>query len=246
MHTALNVLIEILFFIYRPVFYLIVIVDTTILGIITILLSFFDPTGNTVHYIGVFWSRLNLFLSGVRVRVHNKEYIKKDQPYIVMMNHQSHYDVWAAIGYIPLQLRWVMKMELRRIPIFGLGCERMGHIYIDRGDSHQAHESLKAAGEKIRNGASVVFFPEGTRSPDGKLLPFKKGGFVIAIESRVPILPITGLGSRAILPKGSMAIRPGTIDLIIHPPIDVTGYTQENKEELMERVRAVIQSKLAS
>ncbi len=107
-------------------------------------------------------------------------------------------------------------------------------------------KALKAAGEKIRNGASVVFFPEGTRSPDGKLLPFKKGGFVIAIESRVPILPITGLGSRAILPKGSMAIHPGTIDLIIHPPIDITGYTQKNKEELMERVRAVIQSKLAS
>ena len=237
-------IIETVYFIYRPVFYLLVIIDTTILGIITIALSFFDPTGNTVHYIGVFWSRLNLFLSGVIVRVHNREYIQKGQPYIVMMNHQSHYDVWAAIGYIPLQLRWVMKMELRRIPIFGLGCERMGHIYIDRGDSHQARESLKVAGEKIRNGASVVFFPEGTRSLDGKLLPFKKGGFVIAIESRVPILPITGIGSRAILPKGSLAIRPGTIDLIIHPPIDVTGYTQENKEELMEKVRNVIASRI--
>ncbi|MGB4267859.1 MAG: lysophospholipid acyltransferase family protein [Spirochaetota bacterium] len=237
-------LIEIVYFIYRPVFYLLVIIDTTILGILTIALSFFDPTGNTVHYIGVFWSRLNLFLSGVRVRVHNREYIQKGQPYIVMMNHQSHFDVWAAIGYIPLQLRWVMKMELRKIPIFGLGCERMGHIYIDRSDSQQARESLKAAGEKIRNGASVVFFPEGTRSPDGKLLPFKKGGFVIAIESRVPILPITGIGSRAILPKGSMAIRPGTIDLFIHQPIEVTSYTQENKEELIRKVRSVIASRL--
>ncbi|MGQ9843991.1 MAG: lysophospholipid acyltransferase family protein [Spirochaetota bacterium] len=107
MNIPLKALIEIIFFIYRPVFYLLVIIDTTILGIITMTLSFFDPTGNTVHYIGVYWSRLNLFLSVVRVQVHNKEYIKNDQPYIVMMNHQSHYDVLAAIGYIPLQLRWV-------------------------------------------------------------------------------------------------------------------------------------------
>ncbi|HOR93852.1 MAG TPA: lysophospholipid acyltransferase family protein, partial [Spirochaetota bacterium] len=123
MKKLYKALIEVLYFIYRPVFYVLVVVDTTILGILTIALSFFDPTGNTVHYIGVFWSRLNLFLSGVRVRVHGKENIKKNQPYIVMMNHQSYYDVWAVIGYIPLQLRWVMKMELRKVPIFGLGCE---------------------------------------------------------------------------------------------------------------------------
>jgi len=246
MKKLYKALIEVLYFIYRPVFYVLVVVDTTILGILTIALSFFDPTGNTVHYIGVFWSRLNLFLSGVGVKVHGKENIKKNQPYIVMMNHQSYYDVWAVIGYIPLQLRWVMKMELRKVPIFGLGCERMGHIYIDRGDSQQAHESLKVAVEKIRNGASVVFFPEGTRSIDGNMLPFKKGGFVIAVESKVPVLPITGIGSRPILPKGSLAIRPGTIHLYIHPPIEVTAYTQQNKEALMQRVRDVIQSKLAS
>ncbi len=100
MKALKTVIIEAVYFVYRPVFYLLVIIDTTILGILTIALSFFDPTGNTVHYIGVFWSRLNLFLSGVRVRVHNRDYIQKGQPYIVMMNHQSHYDVWAAIDWI--------------------------------------------------------------------------------------------------------------------------------------------------
>jgi len=181
-------------------------------------------------------------MSGVRVRLINRAAIDGTQSYIVMSNHQSHYDVWALIGHMPLQLRWVIKMELRKIPIFGLGCERMGQIFIDRGNPERAYKSLEVAGQKIRNGASVVFFPEGTRSPDGKLLPFKKGGFKIAFAAGVPILPITVRGSRAVLPKGSARVRPGTIELIIHDPVPLDGYSDENREELMARVKDTIAS----
>lgn len=233
---------EIMYALYRPVFFLMVILDTTVLGILTITASNFDPTGNHVHYIGKFWARLNLLMSGVRIRTINRRLIDTRQPYILMSNHQSHYDVWALIGYMPLQLRWVIKKELRRIPVFGLGCERMGQIFIDRSNPERAYKSLEAAGQKIRNGASVVFFPEGTRSPDGKLLPFKKGGFKIAFAAGVPILPVTVRGSRAVLPKGTARVRPGTIELVIHEPVPLDGYSEENREELMDRIKATIAS----
>jgi 1-acyl-sn-glycerol-3-phosphate acyltransferase len=224
--------------------YLIIIINTAVLGTLTILGSYFDPTGNHVHYFGKFWARLNLLFSGVRVRLVNSDAIKPGQSYIVMSNHQSHYDVLALIGFMPLQLRWVIKKELRKIPIFGLGCERMGQIFIDRGNPEKAYQSLEAAGEKIRNGASVVFFPEGTRSADGRLLPFKKGGFSIAFAAGVPILPVTVRGSRAVLPKGTARIRPGTIELVVHDPVPLDGYNPDNREALMERVHQIIESGL--
>ncbi len=229
-------------FFYRPLFILFVAIDTTILGIIVIFLSYFDPNGNRVHYIGKLWSRMNLLLSGVRVRMHGLENIEPGKPYIVMSNHQSHYDVWTLIGHLPLQLRWVMKKELRRVPIFGLGCERMGHIYIDRKNPDKSHKELEAARKKFEAGASVVFFPEGTRSPDGKLLPFKKGGFVMALQHGLPILPITVNGTRKILPKGTFMVMPGIVDVIIHPPVPTTGYSLTNKEILMDKIREIIQS----
>lgn len=229
-------------FFYRPLFIIFVVIDTAILGIIVIVLSYFDPNGNRIHYIGKFWSRMNLLLSGVRVRMHGLDNVKPGKLYVVMSNHQSHYDVWTLIGYLPLQLRWVMKKELRRIPIFGLGCERMGHIYIDRKNPNQSHKELEVARKKFEAGASVVFFPEGTRSPNGTLLPFKKGGFVMALQHHLPILPITVNGTRNILPKGSFMIMPGVVDVIIHPPVPTTGYSLEQKEALMDKIREIIHS----
>lgn len=233
-----------LFSLYRPIIYLNAVINTFILAGIAIVVSIFDSNGNTVHYVGKFWSRINLFFTGVRVRVKGLENIDPGRPYIIMSNHQSYFDVWALIGYMPLQLRWVMKKELRKVPFFGYGCARMGHIYVDRGKSEKAKKSLEAAGEKIRAGASVVFFPEGTRSPDGKLLHFKKGGFVVALAAGAQILPITVNGGSFILPRGTWKNRSGTIVINIHPPMTVDSYTYETKGALMDEVRKVIESKL--
>lgn len=228
-----------------PLLLAVVVADTTVLGTAVILLSVFDRGGNVVHHIGKFWSRMNLCFSLVRVRVKGLEHIEKGRPYVLMSNHQSYYDVWALIGHVPLQLRWVIKKELRRVPIFGFGCERMGHIFVDRGDNEKARRSLEAAGGKIRAGASVVFFPEGTRSRDGRLLPFKKGGFAVALAAGVPILPVTVTGSRRVLPRGALVPSPGPIEITIHPPVPVEGYTHDTKEALMARIRAAIESGLA-
>ncbi len=240
----MNGLIRFFYFFYRPVLILFFALNTAILGGVVFIICCFDPTGNIAHYIGKFWARMNLLFTGVLVSVEGGEHIDRKKSYIIMSNHQSHYDVLALIAYMPLQLRWVMKLELREVPIFGYCCEKMGQIYIDRGHSKKAHESLAIAGEKIRNGASVVFFPEGTRSPNGKLLPFKKGGFVIALEAKVPILPVTVIGGRNVVPKGSHRILPGRMKIKIHEPVEIQEYTYDTKEELMERIRGIIEEDL--
>ena len=228
---------------YRPVLLVLLTLNTLLCAIAAILCTYFDSQSRG-HAVARFWSRLNLALSGVSVSLEGEDRIDENQPYVVMANHQSHYDVFALMGLIPLQLRWIIKMELRKMPVFGYACEKVGYIFIDRGNHEKAMQSLKAAGEKIRAGASVIFFPEGTRSVDGTLRTFKKGGFVIAVEARVPILPVTVLGGKEILPKGSFRILPGEMKLIIHDPIPVDGYTYDTKEKLMERVRAAIEADL--
>ena len=237
-------IVRLLFYFYNPFVILLFIIDTAISGSMVILLSYIDRQGNISHYFGKFWGCMNLFLTGISVSVSGQEHIREGQSYIIMSNHQSALDILVLYGYMLLQFRWVMKIELRKYPIFGLGCERIGHIYIDRGDSEKAHESLKAAGQKIRSGTSVLFFPEGTRSRDGRLLPFKKGGFVIALEAGVPILPVTISGSLPLLPRKSLKIIPGNIRMRFHEPILMDGYTYETKEGLMEKVRNVIEGGL--
>ncbi|MBN2397013.1 MAG: 1-acyl-sn-glycerol-3-phosphate acyltransferase [Deltaproteobacteria bacterium] len=229
---------------YRPAFIILFILDTFLCAIAAIVTTTFLPH-NFGHAIARFWSRLNLALSGVSVSMTGEDKIQPNQPYIVMANHQSHYDVFALMWLIPLQIRWIIKMELRKVPFFGFACEKVGYIFIDRGDNAKARESLKTAGERIRGGASVIFFPEGTRSVDGTLRTFKKGGFVIALEAQVPILPVTVLGGKEILPKGTLRILPGHMKVIVHDPIPVAGYTYETKEQLMERVRRAIGHDLA-
>ncbi|MEA1970967.1 MAG: lysophospholipid acyltransferase family protein [Thermodesulfobacteriota bacterium] len=166
------------FYLYRPVLIVLIALNSAVVPTMVVFAAYLNSRGNGVDRISKFWGRLNLALSRVSISVIGDELIDENQPYIVMANHQSHYDVFALIGYLSLPLKWVMKMELRKIPIFGICCEKAGHIYVDRGNSERAQNSLKAAGEKIRAGSSVAFFPEGTRSPDGNLQPFKKGGFV--------------------------------------------------------------------
>ncbi len=236
--------IDLIFSVYRPILLALIALSTFIACILCVISAYLDSRGNWVAFLSSCWARFNLWMSGVDVAVSGNEFIDKNQPYIVMANHQSYYDVLALIGYLPMRLQWVMKIELRKTPVFGTACERVGHIYIDRGSSEKARESLKTAGEKIRSGSSIVFFPEGTRSPDGRLQPFKKGGFVMALEAKVPILPVTVVGGRSILPKKSLRIMPGSMKLIIHEPIPVTEYSYETREELIKRVREVINKDL--
>jgi 1-acyl-sn-glycerol-3-phosphate acyltransferase len=215
-----------------------------VLALIIIIISPFDRNGNIVHYIGRFWSLLNIFLSGTRVEITGREKIKKGCNYIVMSNHQSLFDVWALIGKLPLQIRWIVKKEVRGIPIFGYALEKMGHVYIDRRNRTNAYMDLESATQKIKKGTSVIIFPEGTRSINGRLQRFRLGGATLAIRSGVPVLPVTVNGGRFALPKGTLALMPGKMKIIVGDVIDPDTFDENSREKLMVVVKSAIEKNL--
>lgn len=217
-----------------------VVFATLVCGILVIVLSFFVRSGNPMHKIGRFWGKSILVVSRVKVSVRGLSNIDLSAPYIYMPNHQSNFDIPILLGHLTVQFRWLAKVELFKIPIFGRAMRKAGYISIDRYDRESAFKSLDVAANKIKSGVSVLIFPEGTRSRDGKIRPFKKGGFVLAIDSGVPIVPVVITGTRAIMPKGKFRIYPGHVSMVIHKPIDTSTYTRETKEGLMESVRRVI------
>jgi 1-acyl-sn-glycerol-3-phosphate acyltransferase len=191
------------------------------------------------------WSRWTLAASGVRVRLEGLENLDPEQAKIIASNHASWYDVWALAAYIPGLYRFVAKKELANIPIFGAAWKAAGHISVDRDDRQSAIRSLRAAGDKMRaEKASVVIFPEGTRSSTGELLPFKKGAFMLALHTGVDIVPTAVLGGRQILPKGAWRVRRGTIIVRFGTPIASDGYDEDNRDELIGRVRTAIETML--
>ncbi len=197
------------------------------------LVSLATRSGNLPHLDARYWARWSLWCARVRVKVIGSENIP-DGPAIYMPNHTSHFDVFAILGYLNVQFRWTVKKELYHIPLLGLAMKRAGYIMIDRSNHDNALKSMQVAAAKVRSGTSIVIFPEGTRSDDGFLqFPFKKGGFHMAVESGVPIVPVTVRGSRSVLPKHSKRVTPGTITLRIGKPI----YPQDhNIPALMEEV----------
>jgi len=180
-------------------------------------------------------------LCGVRVRVRGSEHLR-DEPYVFAPNHQSHFDIVALLGYLPGNNRFAAKRELFREPVLGLVLRRMGMIPIDRDDSASAIDRMNRASAA---GTSAIIFPEGTRSPDGRLLPFKKGAFVTAIHAGVPIVPVVCKGTHDVMPKGGyLSILPGEVELVVLPPIATQGLTYDDREDLLERVRAAIAREL--
>ncbi len=217
-----------------------VVVSTFSLGCLAILLSFFRLTGNPVHKIAELWARSILAVSGIDVTVRGLAKLDSAKSYIFMSNHQSNFDIPVLLAHLPVQFRWLAKAELFKIPILSRSMRAAGYISINRFDQQSAFKSLEQAAAKIQAGVSVMIFPEGTRSYDGRIRPFKKGGFVLAINSGVPIVPVVIHGTFPIMPKGSLHINPGAVVLEIQTPIDTAGYSLESKDALIDRVRQVI------
>jgi len=232
---------------YQPYKWIIIlpllIVTTVICGILAIITSLL-LTPRTGGIFAVLWARINSFFTPMTVNVIGAENIEPGTSYVITANHQSMYDIYVLYGWLGVDFKWVMKKELEQVPVLGLACSVLGHIYIDRSDSKSAVETIKAAKSKIVNGTSVLFFPEGTRSGDGKIKPFKKGAFKMATDLKISILPVTINGTRNILPKGSLDLMPGAATMIIHRPIPVKGYYEENLHELMDRTRMIISTVL--
>lgn len=214
-----------------------ILVSTAVLGIWIIGRALFSVDQEAFHRIAQRWGRAILRVSGVEVKVVGREHLEKGRSFILMPNHQSHFDIPVLLGCLDTQFRWLAKAELFRIPIFGRAMRGCGYISIDRANREAAFASIRQAAQAIHGRASVLIFPEGTRSPDGRLLPFKKGGFVLAVDSGVPILPIGIYGTGRILPKKRLLLDPGPVVMWIGAPIETGGYRRETKDALMAEVR---------
>jgi 1-acyl-sn-glycerol-3-phosphate acyltransferase len=167
-------------------------------------------------------------------------------PYIFMSNHQGIYDIFALLGHLPYQFKWLAKKELFSVPFLGWTMAAVGYISIDRGGTRDTVEAMNQAAQKIRDGMSVVIFPEGSRSPDGLIQPFKKGGFTLAIKSKVPIVPVAISGSRAIMPKDKLTAISGEIRILVAHPIETENSALKDREVLMKKVRETISKNFRS
>jgi 1-acyl-sn-glycerol-3-phosphate acyltransferase len=167
--------------------------------------------------------------------------IDRKKSYIYMSNHQSNFDIPVLLAYLDVQFRWLAKAELFKIPVFGPAMKKAGYISIDRSNRKSSFHSLKKAADTIRNGASVMIFPEGTRSRDGNIRPFKKGGFILAVDSGAPIVPVILHGTWHIMSRNGLMIRPGTVTMEIEEPIETGSFSRKTKDMLLERVSRIIQ-----
>ena len=213
---------------------------TLVLGTLGILASVVPPRGHWTFALSKIWSRGLLAAAGARVEASSLARLDRGQSYIFLANHQSLYDIPALIATVPLQLRFAAKRSLFRIPVFGWSIHLMGFIPVDRGDRSGARTVFTAARDRLTGGVSVLFFPEGSRSFDGELQPFERGGFLLAIKSGLPVVPVSIDGSLAVQMRGKLTVRPGTIRVRYGEPIDPTTFGVRGRRELEELVRRKI------
>lgn len=231
-------------YIKTAVFIIVLTITTIIFGIGALITLFITRNSNLGHYWSRLWGWVQIKATGTRVILKNKEVINPKETYIYMANHQSWFDIFTLLAYVPGQFRWLAKEELYKIPIVGQAMRLIGYIPIDRSNRTKAFESIAKAAERVREGVSVMIFPEGTRSRDGVLQSFKKGGFILAIQSKKPILPISISGSYKVMPKGSWKVYPGTITVTFHPPIPTESCSVEDRDRLIALVEQAIRKGL--
>lgn len=215
-------------------------INTIIFGVLAVTLSLAINQKIGSYVGGVIWAKINTVCTPVIVKLHGKQYVDKRQSYVIVANHLSAYDIFALYGWLGIDFKWVMKKEIRKYPGIGFGSQAVGHIFIDRSSSKEAIKSINAARKKIKNGTSVIFFPEGTRSKTTQLLPFKKGAFKFAFDLELPILPVTINGTDKVFPTNTLNLFPGKVDIIVHPSMDIRNYKEENIQQLMSEAKEVI------
>ena len=227
------------FLIYIPLFFF----DTALAALGCLLISPFSQRLAS-RWMGKLWSRFNFAITPASVVVEGAENADKSQVYVVVSNHLSQYDIFVLYGWLGLDLKWVMKKELRKAPFIGIACAAMGYVFLDRSNRVESMRILHDLKGNLSPGMSLMFFPEGTRSVDGRLKPFKTGAFTTAKDLDVAILPVSIAGTDKILPSGTIDLHPGVARLIIHPVIPVADVRAATARELANRAQATINSTL--
>lgn len=239
---------KIIYILYQPYkwlfFFPFIIFSTLFFGVLGVIIATFISQKAGGRFAGAIWARTNAIFTPIFVNISGKENIQKNTSYIIIPNHQSYYDIFLIYGWLGIDIKWVMKKELRKIPGLGIASEKIGHIFLDRSNNKEALESLNQAKQKLVNGSSIVIFPEGTRSATGEIQPFKRGAFKLAFDLGLPILPVTLIGTKDILPTNSLNLLPGKVSMVIHEPIDIKKYSEEDVRKLMTDVSAIISKPL--
>jgi 1-acyl-sn-glycerol-3-phosphate acyltransferase len=214
-------------------------VYAVVIGLPLLLLAWLTDRIGPFYPATVLGLRMALAIAGVRIVMVDEKNVPAGAC-LFMANHTSAVDPVTVFVAIPRRIAFLAKQEIFRMPLIGWAMKKAGFIPVERSSREAAAASADVAAEQLRGGASMVIYPEGTRSPNGKLLPFKRGGFLMAIRGGRPVVPMTITGAERVLPKGEMWIRPGEIRLRFHPPVDVSGYGETDREALLVRVRETI------
>jgi len=225
-------------------FYGALVVLTVTLSIAAILSALITRGSVSAQKIARLWARLLLGAAGVRLAVEGREHLNPRGPYIFAANHQSQFDIFALLAAVPVPFSWLAKEELFRIPLLGPVMKGAGYIPINRTDRRAAFASIDEAAARVRGGTSIVIFPEGTRSLDGKLKTFKKGGFFLAIKSRQPVVPVSISGSFRVLAKKSFRVHRGTIRVHFSAPVPTDTLSPPDKDRLIAEVRRIMEQHL--
>ena len=229
-----------IFFLYQWLIFFPVFLVTTILTALTTIVMcalFNDRVWG--FYPAMIWSRITCYMAFVRVKVSGREHIRPNQSYIFVCNHQSLFDIFAVYGWLNIPFKWIMKKELEKIPFVGPACKSAGHIFITRGQSKSALQSIEDAKKKLQNGLSVVIFPEGSRTFDGNVNTFKRGAFQIASDLSLPIIPVSISGAFVVMPRTSFLLKPHKIELVFHEEVSLPHNGQHNTEDI-EKIRSII------
>lgn len=237
-------MLRILYLIYQyciagPIF----VVATIITALITAAGCFLGNRDYWGYWPAHLWARFTCRLFLMRVIVTGRENIDKHQSYVFVANHQGAYDIWSIFGYLNHNFKWLMKKELEKIFLVGWACKKAGHVMVDDSTVSGIRETVTNAEDILKDGMSVVIFPEGSRSWDGKMIPFKRGAFMLAGEFKLPVVPLTIDGSFRAMPRFTYNMRPSTIRLTIHKPI-FPGEKGFNTKKLMAECSEIIESSL--
>jgi 1-acyl-sn-glycerol-3-phosphate acyltransferase len=234
----------VLVYLWAPIANLLWYVYTIVMAILSLVLWPFDRTGELQHWCARWWCRLVAWTIFARIHVHGVEHVQRGRSYVYMANHASLIDTPALFAYLPYQFRIMAKKSLFNVPFMGWHLRTAGHFPIDHGNPRKIAISLRRVIEGVKAGRSLAVFPEGRRTGDGQLQPFEFGAFKIAMRAGVPIVPVTIRGTFKMLPRTSLAPRPGRVDVVISEPIDTAEYTDKTLPALIERTRAAIAANL--
>lgn len=242
---VVKIIKDVLFFFYQWLVFVPIFIVLTILTALTVII--FSPIfGNKFwgYYPPKWWSRLACWLTFCSIQLHGRENLDPNQSYVFVANHQGVFDIFLVYGFLNQNIKWVQKQSLRKIPLVGKASEIAGHVFVDNSSASSRVITIQHAKKQIVDGISIMMFPEGSRTRNGKLGRFKRGAFQIAIDMKLPIVPLTINGSYEVMNVHSILVHPGKMELIIHKPIPTDNLTEKDIPALMQQTRDIIYADL--